>query len=254
MAHRLARLRRGVESASVQQDTPSPASGRRAFGPVDTLTKALYQHQPQDRNYLLLLRYCVVNIVGAALLGAAYLQGWVETVIAGDATHLVVVIFGLFVAGSTICTSKVVWTSRELNRVKSFDPLVPSRVGQYLMSVGGRTDQSRAISATALRLKLFSRIAAVRRMANFLVFLGLIGTVLGFIIALSGVEPEAAADINSVTPMVETMIEGLSVALYTTLVGAVFNIWLMINYQILATSTVNLVTSITELGEEHAGA
>ncbi len=40
-----------------------------------------------------------------------------------------------------------------------------------------------------VRLKLSNRIAFVHHKANSLVFLGLIGTVIGFIIALSGVDP-----------------------------------------------------------------
>jgi len=59
-----------------------------------------------------------------------------------------------------------------------------------------------------------------------LVYLGLIGTVLGFVIALSGVDPERAGDIAAVGPMVGKLVEGLGVALYTTLVGAVATLWL----------------------------
>ncbi len=51
--------------------------------------------------------------------------------------------------------------------------------------------------------------------------------------------------------MVSTLISGMSVALYTTLIGSVLNIWLMVNYQILVTGTVNLMTGIVELGEIH---
>ncbi|MBT6442551.1 MAG: hypothetical protein HOK61_09020 [Alphaproteobacteria bacterium] len=97
-----------------------------------------------------------------------------------------------------------------------------------------------------------SRIGIVRHIANTLVFLGLIGTVLGFIIALSGVDPDLASDVKSVGPMVSTLINGMSVALYTTLVGAVFNIWLMINYRLLASGTINLITAVVELGETYA--
>jgi biopolymer transport protein ExbB/TolQ len=84
------------------------------------------------------------------------------------------------------------------------------------------------------------------------VFLGLIGTVIGFIIALSGVNAEAAADVSSIGPMVTTLISGMSIALYTTLVGAILNIWLMINYRLLEGGTVTLATKIIELGESHA--
>ena len=47
--------------------------------------------------------------------------------------------------------------------------------------------------------------------------------------------------------MVSTMIAGLSTALYTTLVGAVLNVWLMINYRILAGGTVKLITALIEI-------
>lgn len=92
----------------------------------------------------------------------------------------------------------------------------------------------------------------MRHIANSLVLLGLIGTVLGFIIALSGVDPENAADLSNVAPMVSTLIAGMSTALYTTLVGAVLNMWLMANHQLLATGTVKLITTLLEATESHA--
>ena len=97
-----------------------------------------------------------------------------------------------------------------------------------------------------------SRIGSVRHIANTLVLLGLIGTVVGFIIALSAVGVNLAADIDSVGPMISTLIGGMSVALYTTMVGAILNIWLMINYRLLLGGTVNLITSVVELGERYA--
>jgi hypothetical protein len=75
--------------------------------------------------------------------------------------------------------------------------------------------------------------------------------VIGFIMALSGVDAQAAGDVDSIAPMVTTLIDGMSVALYTTLVGAVLNIWLMVNYRLLEGGTVTLLTTIVELGERH---
>ncbi|MCH8154558.1 MAG: MotA/TolQ/ExbB proton channel family protein [Proteobacteria bacterium] len=118
----------------------------------------------------------------------------------------------------------------------------------------GRAGDSRAILASSLRLKLSQRVTVVRHVAGSLVLLGLIGTVVGFIIALSGVEPERAADVKAITPMISTLISGMSTALYTTLVGSVLNVWLMINYQVLAGGTVKLITALLEFGEEHARA
>ena len=90
-------------------------------------------------------------------------------------------------------------------------------------------------------------------MANSLILFGLIGTVTGFIIALSGVDPQNAANVTSIGPMISTLIAGMSVALYTTLVGSVLNVWLMVNYRLLASGTVSLITTLIELGECHAG-
>jgi hypothetical protein len=78
--------------------------------------------------------------------------------------------------------------------------------------------------------------------------------VIGFIMALSGVDAQAAGDVDAIGPMVTTLIGGMSVALYTTLVGAVLNIWLMINYRLLESGTVTLLTAIVDLGERHARA
>lgn len=90
----------------------------------------------------------------------------------------------------------------------------------------------------------------IRHFANALVLLGLIGTVIGFVIALSGVDPATASDIKSISPMVSELLAGMAVALYTTLAGAVLNLWLMINHRLLAGATTRLVTSLVERGED----
>jgi hypothetical protein len=123
---------------------------------------------------------------------------------------------------------------------------------EYLRLSEGRDAQSRALLASALRVKLASRITPIRHLANSLVLLGLIGTVIGFIIALSGVRPEVVSDVNSIGPMVSTLISGMSVALYTTLAGSLLNLWLMVNVRLLEGGTVNLLTATVEAGERHA--
>ena len=85
------------------------------------------------------------------------------------------------------------------------------------------------------------------------VFLGLVGTVIGFIVALYGVNPELSATVDNVAPMVATLIKGMSIALYTTLIGSVLHVWLMMNYRILATGTLHLFNTIVELGEHGVG-
>jgi hypothetical protein len=215
------------------------------------LSKMRSQSQDPHR-YLLVLRFALLNLVGFALLGVAYVQGLVGMVIAADHTYLSVLIFLVFVGGFGICARKVWQTSRELNSVRESHAGSESAAMRHLAPLLGRTAESRANLAGATRLRLSHRIAIVRNIANSLVLLGLIGTVLGFIIALSGVDPERAADISAIAPMVSTLISGMSTALYTTLVGAVLNVWLMANHQLLAGGTVKLIAALVERAEDHA--
>jgi len=210
------------------------------------------EHSPDAHRYLLVLRFALLNLVGFALLGAAYAQGLVHNVIDADRTYLSVLIFLVFLGGLAICARKVWQTSSELNSLRARDAAVSSPAMRHLAPLLGRTAESRGNLANAVRLRLSHRIAIVRNIANTLVLLGLIGTVLGFIIALSGVDPERVADVEAIAPMVSTLIRGMSTALYTTLVGAILNVWLTANHQLLASGTVKLIAAVVERAEDHA--
>lgn len=237
---------------TTQADAGKPSSGL-GTGLIDAQVRFAAGRMRDTKNlwppYLPVLRFVLLNMTGFALLTAAYFQGWIDTVIAADGTRLVFVIFGMFLAGLAIA-GRLVWRiSDELNHVSEYKTNEHSWAASYFAEVKGRGSGSRSITASALRMKMANRISAVRHFANSLVLLGLIGTVLGFIIALSGVDPERAADISSIAPLVGDLIAGMSVALFTTLVGAVLNIWLMVNYRILSDSAVTLTAAIVGTGE-----
>jgi biopolymer transport protein ExbB/TolQ len=127
-------------------------------------------------------------------------------------------------------------------------------VTRYLDHVEISDSQSRALQASTLRLEVTDRIVAVRHIANTLIFLGLIGTVIGFIIALSAVDPNIAADAENVASVIATLIDGMSVALNTTLVGATLYLWLTVNYRVLTSGTVSLIAEVIYTGERRASA
>jgi biopolymer transport protein ExbB/TolQ len=199
--------------------------------------------------YLLLMRFGLINIVAFALLGAAWAQGLVAKVINSDITNMVILITVVFIVGLILSGYRVWKVSKQLNAAYDFDPKNRSRAGDFLNKAKGKDAATRANLAQALRLKLFSRIIHIRYIASSLTILGLIGTVLGFIIALSGVDPDVASNPSAISPMVTQLIEGMSVALYTTLVGSILSVWLGLIYQMLATGTSNLVSKIIELAE-----
>ena len=198
--------------------------------------------------YLLLVRFGLINFVCISLLAAAYLQGWLDAILKADLVELSGAIAALFVYGWVHCAIAVWRTSRELNDVDEASPQVGSHAGRYLSALELES-ANQEVASGILRLRLTNRISVVRHVANALVFLGLIGTVIGFIIALSGVDVEAASDAERVGEIISNLISGMSVALNTTLVGAVLYVWLIVNHRLLTTGTVKLLTATLELGQ-----
>ena len=215
-------------------------------------SRAVARDDPIAHRYLLLLRFILANAIALALVGAAAGQGWIGELLAADQGGLCRAIAAVFLVGLVWSGQQAVQLSRGLNELERFAKVPGARAPAYLEVIAVCAAESRALLASSLRLRLASRIAPIRHLANSLVLLGLIGTVIGFIIALSGVRPEVVSDVNAIGPMVSTLITGMSVALYTTLVGSLLNVWLMVNVRLLESGTVKLLTATIELGERHA--
>ncbi len=203
--------------------------------------------------YLLVLRIALFNIVAFGLMFAVYLQGWLDGATDGYTGWLCAVIFLVFLYGLGTCLVRAARVSRELNDLRAGRVRPGSRAARYLSSIHGRSPESRSLSANVLRMRMGNYISIVRHTANSLVFLGLVGTVIGFIIALSAVDPQSSIAVDNIAPMVTTLIHGMSIALYTTLLGSVLHIWLMVNYRMLATGGMHLYNALVDFGERHVG-
>lgn len=200
--------------------------------------------------YLLILRYSIINLVGLVFLFVLITQGYVSKAIKADITNIVIVILALFSVSFILAAYRTFWLSRELN-YSYLKVLPPNSIAKDFLQNSKKLDaSSRNNLAASLRIKLSSKINYIKFMANTLVILGLIGTVIGFIIALSGVDGSVSSNPEEVSKMVSTLIQGMSVALYTTLIGSICSVWLNICYQIMSTGANNLLSKIIELGEK----
>ena len=205
-----------------------------------------------DRRYAALLRYALLNLAAAALLGAAAIQGWVGEIYESDPSRLTAVIAAVFALGLALCTRLMWRADRALSGYARGAPPAHPLAAAYLDAARTAPAASRAIRAETFRSRLLGEIGLVAHLAGSLVVLGLIGTVIGFIIALSGVDPDIATNPQAVSPMVATLIEGMSVALYTTLVGAVLSVWLGLCHRMLASAVRELAAATVDLGESAA--
>lgn len=209
---------------------------------------------PRPPRYLLFLQFILVNVVSTALCAAAWLEGWLSDALTGYSLWLCLLIIAVFIYGLAICGWRLWQLVREIDDVHAGTIRSFSRTAWYLAQVRGAGAESRATACGLLRLRLAQPPSGVRHIAGILIMLGLVGTVIGFIVALSGLDPQQVPTVENVAPMVARLINGMSIALYTTLFGSVLHLWLMVTQRILAMAALLLYQSIVERGERDARA
>ncbi|UVK40704.1 MotA/TolQ/ExbB proton channel family protein [Mesorhizobium sp. AR10] len=90
-----------------------------------------------------------------------------------------------------------------------------------------------AIGALGILCVFLRRWRDVDWLATHVVRIGLLGTVVGLIVAFSAARAGGSADPNAIRPMIASVIDGMYVALYATLLGIATNLWLKINLRLL---------------------
>jgi MotA/TolQ/ExbB proton channel family len=233
-----------VDSVSDLEDVRMPWAALQPSGAHGVVTA-----DDSVRRHLLFFRFILLNGTIAAFLTAAVLQGWLDRMMATDVFHIIKLIGLVFVLGFYQCATRIVQLTHELNALNGGPPAAGTRAAEYLRSVRMLSPQSRGMFASTLKLKLGTRLGHVRYIANCLVMLGLVGTVVGFIVALTGVDPHAVTESSAVGPMVSTLLLGMGMAMYKTLAGIVLNLWLTVNYRLLEHGTVHYYTQLVERGE-----
>jgi hypothetical protein len=100
---------------------------------------------------------------------------------------------------------------------------------------GGRIDQTLLLRSLADRLRGSNGFGAF--VSDTLMKLGLLGTIIGFIIMLAPIAGLDAADKVAMKSSMGLMSDGMAVAMYTTLAGLVGSILVRIQYYMLDAAT-----------------
>lgn len=158
---------------------------------------------------LLMYRLLLLNSSLISLMVYFWFKGYVPLVLAGDPTGISLGIIGLFIITGLATVGQAWKVSRDKNA----------------FSEGRLTSKAKA--KRAIKLK------RIMRAGHIMALLGIIGTVTGFIIAFAGTDMAAMNSAADVSAGVFTMLKGMGVALYTTLVGSVLGGWTDENYHML---------------------
>jgi len=89
------------------------------------------------------------------------------------------------------------------------------------------------IAALGILCVFLQRWRDVQWLATHVVRIGLLGTVVGLIIAFAAAKTGGSTDPDEIRPMIAAVVDGMYVSLYATLLGIAANLWLKINLRLL---------------------
>lgn len=115
-------------------------------------------------------------------------------------------------------------------------------VGLWIAGIAGKPFETESaflcwlivgVAAIGIACLFLQRWRDVEWVAVHVVRIGLLGTVVGLIIAFSAARSGGASDPEEVRTMIGAVVDGMYVSLYATLLGIATNLWLKINLRLL---------------------
>lgn len=218
-----------------------------------------------NTDFVMFLRAIAINALAAAVVFLAYRGGWIKAVIDADTVYISRIIASLALLGLGLVLIRVFKISRELNIARKYHDLVKGKAGRqgadsWLESTNSRvaefigayrcaTASDKPILVDQFKLSMASKNALVGALEEWLVILGLVGTVVGMRLAVGTIDPEAFRDINLLIPILKNILGDFFIAFDTTIVGACTALLLDVNLKwVLRPGTVQLSVEAVEIG------
>ncbi len=218
-----------------------------------------------------LLRWMIFT--GVTIFAAAVLwrYGLVRMMINSDRTYISSVIIILYVVASLHCLWRIIQLSREAEAGRRAQTAIVSGavdfggggeaglpqglVADHIRNLclkartqgSGRLDQTLLLRSLADRLRGSNGLGAFA--SDTLMKLGLLGTIVGFIIMLAPIAGLDASDRALMKSSMGLMSDGMAVAMYTTLAGLVGSILIKMQYYALDSATAQLFSQAVTLTE-----
>jgi hypothetical protein len=240
-------------------------------------TRVLTTEFPAD--HVPLLRWLIFTGVSVFAFVMAWHFGLVRMMVNGDKTYISVIISVLYVLSSLHCLLRTAAVSRELDRAHRVLALVSKEKPQLkvdgadvvtpqgarlprgevtthirnLILKSGLQGEEHRLDQTLLLRGLADALRGPNQLGSYagdtLMKLGLLGTIIGFIMMLAPIAGLDAADHASVRTSMGLMSDGMAVAMYTTLTGLIGSILVQTQYYMLDKATQRLFGLATNLTE-----
>jgi hypothetical protein len=238
----------------------------------------------QDNTHYLLLLWLMIT--GLALFGVvvSWNEGLVGQLVDGDRSRICLVIGLLYCIGTIHCACRVLFLSSELNNADLIATRLSSGESQSALSVEDghlvvgesaplpdcvmtrhlvdvvisnrestvselSSDNANLIDSLAQRLKGAHELGWFG--VDILLKLGLVGTIIGFVVMLGSVTNTDTFDVTTMQKILRDMSSGMGTALYTTLAGLLGSIVLGLQYLVLDKGADELLHRVIRSTEIH---
>lgn len=225
--------------------------------------KASARHSNTD--FVMFLRAIAINALAAAVVFLAYRGGWIAAVIDADTVYISRIIASMALLGLGLVLIRVFKISSELNVARGYHWLIKdgvsrqsadswlestsSRVAEFVGAYRRATPSDKPILVDQFKLSMASKNALIGALEEWLIILGLVGTVVGMRLAVGTIDPEAFRDINLLIPILKSVLGDFFIAFDTTIVGACTALLLDVNLKwVLRPGTVQLTGEAVEIG------
>ena len=232
-----------------------------------------------DPEHRLFLQWLLVAGILTFFAWLLWQQGLLVMAIRLDPTRLTVLIALMFLGGSGHCGLRAWYLSSQLNQIRRIrlsgdnqpitrlpdgglaiagQPLPPSLPASYFSAIVQKYGEATQLSAWQFEHAQLTEVMAEQArgqhetgwfMTGLLVKLGLVGTVIGFVLMLGSVASVESFDIADVQHLLQRMTVGMSVALNTTLFGLTGSMLLGFQYLMLDRGADKLVADTVHYAE-----
>ncbi len=193
----------------------------------------------------------VLMLTGVEIFIWFYLlqAGVIHNLIRVDASHVSISIIVIYNLASLMFLVSSFTTSQQFMGLDNFDephktPLLDSFFFQIKNKSIGNESKKNLLEVLDTRLR--SKYAFGFLVADLMLKLGILGTVIGFIIMLGSLSTLNSVDIPVMQTLLAEMSSGMKVALYTTLTGMLTGIVLSMKFNLLDWSVDHLMNDIKE--------
>ena len=205
--------------------------------------------QPKSTGLLRSLLLLILILFGFWILND---QGLIELVLQGDKSHIskAIIILWAITTVYWIYLSKNVYAEKtSINSESDINPNLS--IGKYLEAIDKGEDKDLLLKA--LETEYAKKLSFGWLAADISLKLGLLGTVIGFILMLQPI-----SELNNTSPeelkiALSSMSSGMAVALFTTLTGLVSSILIRLQFQLTSSSIATLINEITFIREDSFG-